>query len=58
MKKLSPILGLVFLLTFTSCIIQNTKPEDCVVETVKIVKISEGTSYDIVFHDDGTDFII
>ena len=56
MKKLSPILGLVFLLTFTSCIIQNTKPEDCVVETVKIVKISEGTSYDIVFHDDGTDF--
>ena len=40
----------------TSCIINNTKPEDCVVQTVKIIKITAGPSYDIVFHDDGTDF--
>jgi len=39
-----------------SCIIKNPKPEDCVVQTVKIVKITEGSSNDIVFHDDGTDF--
>ena len=56
MKKSLSILVLVFLLTFTSCIIQNTKPEDCVIETAKIIKISEGSSYDIVFHDDGTDY--
>ena len=39
-----------------SCIIQNPRPENCVVETAKITKITEGPSYDIVFHDDGTDF--
>ena len=44
-----------FLLTFTSCIIQNTKTEDCNIETVKVIKITEGTSYDIVFKDDGND---
>lgn len=36
--------------------IQNPRPENCVVETAKIVKITEGPSYDIVFHDDGTDY--
>ena len=41
---------------FSSCIIQNPKPEDCVTEMVTIVKITEGSSYDIVFHDDGTDY--
>ena len=52
----------VFILVFiqiavlNSCIINNTKPEDCVVQTVKITKITEGPSYDIVFHDDGTDY--
>ena len=44
------------LLIFTSCIIENPKPEECVVENVIITKITEGTSHDIVFHDDGTDF--
>lgn len=56
MKKLFLALVLGLSLTFSSCIIQNTKPEDCVVETVKIIKISEGTSYDIVFHDHGTNY--
>ena len=49
------ILVLVQMVVFNSCIIRNTKPEDCVVQTVKITKITEGASYDIVFHDDGTD---
>ena len=44
------------LLIFTSCIIDNPKPEACVVENVKITKITEGRLNDIVFHDDGTDF--
>ena len=55
MKKLLPIIAFVFLLTFMACIIQNTKPEDCNIETVKIVKIIEGSSYDIVFKDNGND---
>lgn len=36
--------------------VNNPKREDCVIETVKITKITEGSSNDIVFHDDGTDF--
>ncbi len=54
MKKFSSLL--MFSLLLTSCIVQNPRPENCVVETVKIVKITEGPSYDIVFHDNGTDF--
>ena len=44
------------MLSFSSCIINNTKPEDCTIVTATITKITEGSSYDIVFHDDGTDF--
>ena len=54
MKKHIALITL--LLIFTSCIIDNPKPEECVVEYVKTTKITEGTSNDIVFHDDGTDF--
>ncbi|GEM_PF-317850 len=43
------------ILLFNSCIIQNTKPEDCVVQNEKIIHIEEGTSYDIVFKDAGGD---
>ena len=50
------MLSIITFLTLSSCIIKNPKPEDCVIETVKITKITEGSSYDIVFHDDGTDF--
>jgi len=62
MKKRTPfftlILSLVFavILSFSSCIINNTKPEDCSIVTATITEITEGSSYDIVFHDDGTDF--
>ena len=40
----------------SSCIIKDPKPEGCEIVTAKIVRISEGSTYDIVFHDDGTDF--
>lgn len=43
-------------LLFKSCVVNNPKPEDSVKETVKIVKITAGSSFDIVFLDDGTDF--
>lgn len=43
-------------LLFKSCVVNDPKPEECVIETVKIVKITKGSSFDIVFHDDGTDF--
>ncbi|WP_045471169.1 hypothetical protein [Winogradskyella sp. PG-2] len=52
--SLTLLLALFFLLR--SCVIQNTKPEDCKTIEVKITKIKEGTSYDIVFYDDGSDF--
>jgi hypothetical protein len=50
------IFFLVSFLLFKSCIIQNPKPEECVVIDVKVTKITEGGVKDIVFHDDGTDF--
>ena len=50
------ILVFIQIVVLNSCIINNPKPEDCVVETVKITKITEGPYYDIVFHDDGTDY--
>lgn len=62
MKKniLSSFIGsslvIVCFLMLKSCIIQNTTPEDCVIVDVTITMITEGKSYDIVFHDDGTYF--
>lgn len=55
MKKLTPFL-FVALIIFNSCVINNPTPEDCVVIDVKITRITEGSSHDIVFHDEGTDF--
>lgn len=55
MKRLTSLL-IISLLFFSSCIINNPKQKDCVVVHVKITQITEGSSYDIVFHDDGTDF--
>ncbi len=43
-------------LVFKSCVINNPQPEDCEVVEVTIKKITEGSSYDIVFHDAGTDY--
>ncbi|MBO3117911.1 hypothetical protein J4050_14235 [Winogradskyella sp. DF17] len=48
------VLGAILLLK--SCSINNPQPEDCEVVNVIITQISEGTSYDIVFRDNGTDF--
>ena len=44
---------LLLFMTFTvfSCIVQNPKLEDCVIETIKVVRITEGLAYDIIFHD-------
>ena len=61
MKRLLPIASvlafiIIAFVLLKSCIIQNTKPEDCVVQTITVAKITEGTSNDIVFHDTGTDF--
>ena len=42
---------ITYLLLLQSCIINNPQPESCAVVEVKIVKISEGTSYDIMFRD-------
>ncbi len=54
--SLGILVFIIILLLLKSCIIQNPKPEECAVIDVKITKITEGTSYDILFHDDGTDF--
>jgi hypothetical protein len=44
------------LLFLKSCIISNPQPEECEVVEVTIKKITEGSTYDIVFHDTGTDY--
>ena len=56
MKKLFSIIAFILLLAFSSCIIQNPKPDECEIITAKIIKITKGPSYDIVFHDDGTEY--
>lgn len=54
-KSILSFFALLSFFCFTSCIINNTKPKDCEVISAKIVKITEGTSYDIVFQDAGGD---
>jgi len=60
MKRKTPFLIFAFCLSlflmFKSCVINNSQPEDCEVVEVTIKKITEGSSYDIVFHDTGTDY--
>ncbi|MGB1307328.1 MAG: hypothetical protein ACPG6B_00355 [Oceanihabitans sp.] len=53
MKKYTIFIGV--LLLCTSCIINNPKPEACHVQTERIIKITKGTSGDIVFSDNGGD---
>ena len=50
------IIVLALIVLVKGCTIQDTRPEDCVIVDVKITKISGGSSYDIMFHDDGSDF--
>lgn len=60
MKRLIPVFILtIFLfsvLVFKSCVIVNPAPENCKIVDVTIKKITEGPSYDIVFHDNKTDY--
>ena len=58
MKKRCPFFVLILLaitLSFQSCLIRNPKPEDCSVKQITVSKIAEGSSYDIVFHNDNND---
>lgn len=51
MKKLLPILIFISFLTISSCVIGHPKPEECAVVETTITKITEGPSYDILFHN-------
>ena len=53
------IFVLLLSLLIFSCVISNPKPEECLKGEVTIVKITEGSSYDIIFHSsDGDQFYI
>ena len=54
--KKSYLLCLLLIFFLQSCLIQNPKPEECAVVQSKIVKITEGSSYDIVLHSENDDF--
>ena len=60
MKRKTPFFVLALFvsvfLVLKSCVINNPQPENCEVVEVTIKKITEGSSYDIVFHDTGTDY--
>lgn len=47
---------LIVLFTATSCLIHNPKPEDCEKLEVVVERITEGTSYDIMFTAANGDF--
>jgi len=53
MKKYFSFLAITLL--FTSCVINNPKPEACYIQSETIISITEGTSNDIVFSDDSGD---
>ena len=54
MKNL--IFTLFISLSLFSCIIENPKPEGCVVQEITVTEIKEGSTNDIVFKDAGTDY--
>ncbi len=60
MKRKTPFFVLALFLSvflmLKSCVINNPQPENCEVVEVTIKKITEGSTYDIVFHDTGTDY--
>jgi hypothetical protein len=53
-KKIVFLLALPLL--FTSCLIQNPKPEECEVKEIVVASIYEGGVKDIVFAEDNGDF--
>ena len=60
MKKLTTaifiIVSTAFIVSMNSCIIKNPQPQECTIIDTKIIKITGGSSYDIVFHDNQGDF--
>jgi len=53
MKKLFLYLSIIVFICLNafSCIIYNPRPEDCQVQTENIIKIKEGSTFDIVLSD-------
>jgi len=60
MKRVIPFFVLALFLSvflvLKSRVINNPKPEECEIVNVTIKKITEGKSYDIMFHDNGVDY--
>lgn len=50
------LLLFTLLLLLNSCVVNNPQLEECVVQEITVIEISEGTSNDIVIKDAGTDF--
>ncbi|PTM11683.1 MAG: hypothetical protein DA407_01070 [Bacteroidetes bacterium] len=59
MKRIIPFFALALFLSvflvLKSCVINNPKSEECQIIKITIKSITEGSSYDIMFHDNGTD---
>lgn len=59
MKKVIVVILLFCLLTIflfiRSCVVSDPQLDDTVIITTTITRITEGSSYDIVFHDNGGD---
>ncbi|MAP53664.1 hypothetical protein [Altibacter sp.] len=47
--------ALFFSLLLNGCVIHEPTPDQCIVKNSTIIKISEGTSFDIVFTDTNND---
>ena len=56
MKKLLRILIFIPILAIYSCVIGSPKPEECAIVETTIIKITEGSSNDIVFHNEYGDY--
>ena len=53
-RNLFLLISIAFLLK--SCIIHDPKPEGCDVVTITVTEIAEGSSFDIVMKDSGSDY--
>ena len=49
------IVSICGFLLMLSLVIQDPKPDECVVQKAKIIRISEGSTYDMVFSDSNGD---
>lgn len=52
-RKILLLLALPFL--FSSCIIQNAQPEDCVTKEIFVREIKDGGTFDILFKENSDD---